>query len=267
MRSSAADDRRAVVLRGGTANRDRVVRIGDTVRRPTRPTQPATAALLGYLESVGFEGVPRHLGLDGEGREVLSYLPGEAVVPPYPAWAMTDEALVSVARLLRRFHEALDGFDPAPHVWPGPVPARYRTSLVTHNDPNLDNIVFRDGRAVGLIDFDLAAPGSRVWEVAAAARFWAPLREACDVDDARRGARLVRLRRFVDAYGLDDHERDGFVDAVLANHDWLYGIVREAAESGHAAFAGYWDEGGSARADRSRRWTVAHADEVRRALG
>ena len=74
--------------------------------------------------------------------------------------------------------------------------------LVSHNDPNLDNIVFRDGRAVALIDFDLASPGSRVWDVACAARLWAPLRPDRYIDDARRGRALARFRLFVDSYGL-----------------------------------------------------------------
>jgi hypothetical protein len=100
-----------VQLEGGIANRGRVVRIGDTVRRPIRPTSRATHALLQHLGRVGFDGAPRFLGIDGQGREVLSYIPGAAVIPPYPAWALTDAALVSVAMLLRRYHEAVVDFD------------------------------------------------------------------------------------------------------------------------------------------------------------
>ena len=91
---------REIPLHGGTANRGLVVRVGDTVRRPYRPTSPATHALLRHLAIEGFGGAPRFLGVDSDGREVLSYLPGRAVTPPYPAWALTDAALVSVATLL-----------------------------------------------------------------------------------------------------------------------------------------------------------------------
>ncbi len=45
-----------------------------------------------------------------------------------------DEALVSAADLLRRFHRAAASFDPAGYAWPRAVPARYRTGLVSHND-------------------------------------------------------------------------------------------------------------------------------------
>jgi thiamine kinase-like enzyme len=80
---------------------------------------------------------------------------------------MTEAALVSVARLLRDYHDATLGFRAELHAWPDPVPVAYRgDGVTTHNDPNLDNVVFRDGRAVALIDFDLASPGSRAWDVA-----------------------------------------------------------------------------------------------------
>jgi hypothetical protein len=256
---------REIPLRGGTANRGQVFRVGDTVRRPLRPTSPATRALLDHLARVGFSGAPRYLGIDGDGREVLSYIPGEAVTPPYPPWALTDDALVSVARLLRHYHEAVATFDPAPYTWPRPVPPAFRDGLVSHNDPNLDNVVFRDRVAVALIDFDLAGPGSAVWDVAAAARLWAPLRTDRDIADARRGRALPRFRIFVDAYGLAGAQRELLVTAVTDNHDWCYDVVRHGAETGNAGFVEYWANGAE-RAARTRRWYARSADVLRAAL-
>ena len=254
-----------VPLPGGIANQGLVHRVGDTVHRPRRPTSPATHALLRHLAGVGFDGAPRFLGVDPQGREVLSYIPGEAVVPPYPGWALTDAAIVSVAALLRRYHQAVSSFDPTPHTWPESPPPEFCTGLVSHNDPNLDNVVFRDGEAVALIDFDLASPGSRLWDVAAAARLWAPLRPDGDIADARRGRALGRFRLFVDAYGLDRRDPDRIVAAVLANHDWLYGVVKRGAEDGNPGFAEYW-RGAAARAGRTRRWYVRNRDLLRAAL-
>src|SRR3954453_19093036 len=114
-----------VQLVGGTANRGLVVRVGDTVRRPLRASSTATHALLEHLERVGFDGAPRVLGVDAQGREVLSYLPGETVRAPYPAWSMTDEALNSVAVLLRTYHQAVADFRPAGLEWAEPVPPSY----------------------------------------------------------------------------------------------------------------------------------------------
>ncbi|MCO1657196.1 phosphotransferase [Pseudonocardia humida] len=255
-----------IPLHGGTANRGRVHRVGDTVRRPLRPTSAATHALLRHLQDVGFEGAPRVLGVDGEGREVLSYVPGEAVTAPAPAWGLTDAALVSVGRLLRRFHEAAAGFDPTPYTWSHAVPAPFDGAGVAHNDPNLDNVVFRDGVAVALIDFDLAAPGAPLWDVAAAARLWAPLRAPVDVADARRFRALRRLRILVDAYGLDERGRADLLTAVLDNHEWMCEIVRTGAAAGVPGFAEYWTPDAVERNARARRWLHDNADAVAAAL-
>ena len=252
-------------LHGGTANRGAVFRVGDTVRRPSRPTMPATAALLDHLASVGFE-APRHLGLDRQGREVLSYVPGEAVTPPYPSWALDRPALLSVARLLRRYADAVADFDATRHEWPVRPPPEFTGPSVAHNDPNLDNVVFRDGRAVALIDFDLAAPAAAVWDVAAAARLWAPLRPPDTISDARRSDALERFRAFVDAYGLEDEDRARVVAAASAHHDWAYRIVERGAEQGRPGFASYWTSDAAVRSRRTREWLSAGAQSLQALL-
>lgn len=254
-------------LTGGTANRGLVVRVGDTVRRPLRARSASTHALLHHLEEVGFPGAPRFLGIDRQGREVLSFIEGEAVLPPYPPWAMTDEALSSVARLLRAFHDATRGFRSGGLAWSVDVPEGHRDeAIICHNDPNLDNVVFRDGRAIALIDFDLSSPGSRVWDVATAARLWAPLRTAADIADDRRARSLERFRILVDAYGADI-DRDELVAALIPTHDWCYDVVRQGAEDGTAGFVEYWQQGGAARAARTRTWYLREAATLRAALG
>ncbi|MBN9100897.1 MULTISPECIES: phosphotransferase [unclassified Pseudonocardia] len=255
-----------VPLLGGTANRGRVHRVGDTVRRPMRPTSAATHALLRHLEDVGFDGAPRVLGIDDAGREVLTYMPGDAVTVPLPDWGLTDDALRSTGELLRRFHDAVAGFDPAPHTWSHPTPAAFRGGGIAHNDPNLDNVVFRDGRAVALIDFDLAAPGSPVWDLATAARLWAPLRSPSDVSDVRRGRGLERLRILVDAYGLDEQGRELLVTALREAHDWMVTIVAEGARDGVPGFAAYWTPDAAERARRTDAWMEHNTDAIRAVL-
>jgi hypothetical protein len=251
-----------LLLSGGTANRGRVVRVGDTVVRPVAPCKAATHALLAHLEAVGFDGAPRVLAA-GPVTETLTYIAGRAAVPPFPDDVLTDEALVSVADLLRRYHGAVASFDPAGYTWPRPVPARYRTDLVSHNDVYPANVVFRDGRAVALIDFDLAGPGSAVWDVTSAARLFVPLLDESDVADARRGRALERFRLFLAASGLPRAGRLAVVSALLDNHDWTYAIVTEAAAAGHAGFADHWRAIAPA-AGRARRWCERHQRALRR---
>jgi hypothetical protein len=265
--STSKDSAREVQLHGGITNAGLVTRVGDTVRRPWRPTTPATQALLAHLERVGFDGAPRHLGIDERGREVLTYIPGEAVMAPYPEWALTDEALLSVAHLLRRYHDAIAGFDPAGHDWPSPIPPRYRGGVISHNDLNLDNVIFVAGRAVALIDFDLAGPGCTLWDVAGAARLWAPVRPDGDTPAGVRGRSLGRLALFADAYGLPRSQRCELAEAMVASHEWSYRIVSRAVAAGHEAFGVYWNAGGGTRAERTRRWLDSNLRQVRQSLG
>jgi len=250
----------ATPLPGATANRGLVLRVGDTVQRPAAPCWRATHALLAHLAAAGFDGAPRALAVNA-GTETLTYIEGQAAVLPVPADLLSDAALVSVAELLRRYHRAAASFDPAGYRWPRPIPARFRTGLVSHNDVHPANLVFRDGRAVALIDFDLAGPGSAVWDIAAAARSWAPLYDEQDITDGRQGRALERFRIFVHACGLTRAERREVAEAVVANHDWTYEIVTEAAAAGHRGFADHWNQVAGTAA-RARRWCGRHQRDL-----
>ena len=139
--------------------------------------------------------------------------------------------------------------------------SRYRTGLVSHNDVYPANVVFRDGRAVALIDFDLAGPGSAVWDFAAAARLFVPLLDEADVTDSRSGRALERFRIFLAASGLPRAARLGVVGALLDNHDWTYAIVTEAAAAGHQGFADHW-RAVAEPASRARRWAQRHQRDL-----
>src|SRR5713226_6160740 len=89
LRSSAAQapcpsrDRRASSLLmqeerlGGGRSTAGVVRVGDTIHRPTGPWTPTIHAYLRHLRAAGFTSAPDVLGIDERGREVLSYIDGE----------------------------------------------------------------------------------------------------------------------------------------------------------------------------------------------
>jgi hypothetical protein len=116
-----------------------IVRIGDTVRRPVRPFSLTVQAYLAHLRDAGFTGAPLPLGVDEQGREVLSYVPGDVPRNPLPPEAAGDEVLVALARLIRALHDASAGWlPPADAVWGG-TPANVgriadRTELVSHCD-------------------------------------------------------------------------------------------------------------------------------------
>ncbi|MFF9585454.1 phosphotransferase [Streptomyces achromogenes] len=144
-------------LPGGFVNA--VVRVGDTVRRPVSARTRFVGDLLRLFEARGWSGAPRYFGVDDEGREVLSYLVGHvAWEPRQPAAVSSDESLVTVARLVREFHDLTAG-----------TPLAGDQEVVCHNDLSPKNTVYRlDGgelRPAAFIDWDLAAPGTRIHDI------------------------------------------------------------------------------------------------------
>jgi hypothetical protein len=111
-------DQAEVPLAGGDVT-DGVVRVGGTVRRPVGPHSPLVHALLAHLESVGFAGAPRFLGIDSTGREVLSYIDGEVAGRPRPPWIADETRLASVGQLVRAYDDAAASFTPATDVLTG----------------------------------------------------------------------------------------------------------------------------------------------------
>jgi hypothetical protein len=91
-----------------------IVRIGDTVRRPLRPFSLTVQAYLAHLRDAGFAGAPLPLGVDVQGREVLSFVPGDVARWLPPEERAGEEVLVALARLIRSLHEASAGWVPPP---------------------------------------------------------------------------------------------------------------------------------------------------------
>lgn len=247
-------------LPGGTANRGRVIRVGNTVHRPRGPQTPAVHALLRHLDRAGFTGAPHPLGL-GPRTEVLGYLDGCAATEPLADWALHEAALASVGALLREYHRHAAGFPGDRRRWQRPVPEPWRGALVTHNDVNPANVIFRDGRAVALIDFDLAAPGTAAWDLAVTACFWSPLRDPADVPAPRRGTRLHRFRLLLDSYGADAALRREVIAAAPEANRWIAAIIEDAASRGHPAFGKLWQRDMGVH-ERAAAWLAEHSGEL-----
>lgn len=244
-------------LAGGVAHAGSVVRVGDHVLRPSNPHSGAVHALLRALRDAGFEGTQVPVRIDDDGRERLVFIAGEVPTPPYPGWAQSDDALAAIGALMARFHEAARWFDPAPYRWSADMADPAGGPVVCHNDVCLENVVFRDGTAVALIDFDFAAPGRPVWDVASFARMCVPVDD--DVNAARLGwhdaDRHARLRLVADSYGLDAGERRALVEVLDGQIAAGGEFVRRRVEAGDPGFVAMWTEmGGDERFERRRRW-------------
>lgn len=171
-----------IPLPGGQINA--VVRIGDTVRRSTAGDHSLQHALFAHLEAKGFVAAPRFLGYDEAGREILTFLPGQVL---FDKDDFSDAQLAAAAALLRTYHDATTDF--------GPVLGA-GAEVMCHNDWTPANTTFIDDMPSGMIDFDTARPGTRLWDLSYSAWLWLGLGEQVwSPEDQRR-----RLALFAAAY-------------------------------------------------------------------
>jgi hypothetical protein len=264
-----------IPLAGGDVT-EGVVRVGDTVRRPVGPHSPLVHALLAHLASIGFEGAPRFLGIDRAGREVLSYVDGEVAGRPRPPWIADEARLASVGRLVRAYDDAAASFIPPPGALPGAQPTErpgippapvYPPELIGHVDITPENVVFRDGRAFALIDFDLAKPATRADEMFNAMMWWAPLADPRDADPLLRGVDVPRRARILaDAYGLSDADRERVIEVALVRSRRSWHLMKDRAETDGGGWQRMWDEGVGDVIKRREAWLERHAAALTAAL-
>jgi hypothetical protein len=190
---------------GGNLND--AVRVGHTVRRRAGPWTPAVHALLNFLEREDFE-APRVLGMDEQGREILEYIEGEAHAgnpAPLPDEVFREEHMIGAAEHLRRYHNLVAEFAAPP-----------------------------DAKYVLTLDWDLAGPGPRIWDVANAAYCWVPLiAGATAVPGIKERAR--RLRVFCESYGFED--RSTLLGAIRDRIIYVGEFIENQARSGDPGFS------------------------------
>lgn len=233
------------MLTGG--NSTTVVRVDDSVRRTVGPWTPAVHALLSRLRAEGITEVPEPRGVDEDSREVLSYIVGVVPGYPLPEWVWAETVLAAAGRLLRRIHDASTALVGEDLVWQ--LPTHHPVEVICHNDFAPYNLVFRNGRLRGVIDFDTASPGPRIWDLAYLAYRLVPL-----TDDAHDGGppapeRAGRLRLLIDSYEMP-YEPAELLAAVAARLEELAAFTdARAAETGRDDFA---EHAAMYRRDRDR---------------
>ena len=243
------------------------IRVGDTMRRPARPWSASVQAVLGHLRAAGLTGIPEPLGFDELGREVLGYVAGEVWDYPLPELVWRESTLVAAARLLRRCHDATAGFvPPAGARWMLPMPDDLAAEVVCHNDFAPYNVVFGDDGPVGVIDWETAAPGARVWDVAYAAYRFVPL--SCAAPEALQAV-PVQARRvavFSDAYGLGAEARAILLATVARRIAALRDLIVSQAESGNPVFAAHLADGHVEEYEADLEYLRASASALARSL-
>jgi hypothetical protein len=207
-------------LQGGNSNR--VFKEGNTVVRTTGVWSPFVHALLQYLTTAGFKESPVFLG-QFSNSERLTYFSGEVGNYPLKPFMRSDEMVVEAAQLLRKYHDITQHFVvPRFSVFQLPVDPDIPHEVICHNDFAPYNLVFNENHIVGIIDFDTAGPGTRLWDIAYAVYRFAPLAKDAHCRDMGWDLapdRAHRLKLFCDAYGLEN--RALLIETVIKRLEFL----------------------------------------------
>lgn len=233
-----------IPLAGGSINA--VVRVGDTVRRPTGAWTPAVHHLLRYLTEKGFDGVPRPLGVDDRGREILTFIDGEPALRAWPERLRNDDGLVDLIRLLLDYHEAVRDYRPRSDArWFGGSAALAPGQVIIHGDIGPWNTLWRQGRPVAIIDWDFAGPGDPLDDVAELALYAVPMRDdahavECGFEEAPD--RGHRLRVVCATYGHGATPAD-LVDRAVIHWQKDVADIEEHGPKGVEPWAGFFARG------------------------
>jgi len=178
--------------------------------------------------------VPRFLGLDETGREILTYLPGKTMGPDYPPdhpCLHSDDALRDMARFMRRLHDVSVGFLPTAveNGWKNPYFPHETPETMCHGDAAIWNFVFVEDRLAGMFDFDQAYPGTRAWDLTSTVFSAVGLVPYDYVPHLHAADRRRRIQLFFEAYGMDCPPN--FLELLIIRHQ----NVCDEMEAGAAA--------------------------------
>jgi hypothetical protein len=250
-----------IPLEGGNLNHG-IVRVGDTVRRAAGPWTPGVHALLGHLTEVGYP-APRPIGVDEQGREVLSFIPGVAAHPDHLDVLATREGVHRAGRLVDDYHRAQESFvAPRGSAWQdnGRDPSG-SGEVLAHNDLSPWNLVV--GRRWVFIDWDLVAPGRRNWDLA-----WALHSLVGLWPESTHGhtETCARITAFCDGARVEHRDRGRLLDAVVERTAHNASEIRRRASSGDPAYCRMLELGHAERWESGTRHVQSHLERWSRLI-
>lgn len=192
------------LLAGGNTT-EGVVKADRTVRRPRGRRSSFASEVLRALNEAGVAWAPAYLGIDAEGRDTLSYIPGTTTDHP----SQRDErCYAAFGGILRELHDFSRG-----------IPLASNSECLVHGDPGPFNVIMAEGMPVALIDWDSVHPGDPMEDVGYAGWTWCIQAVGnVPVEDQAR-----RLRLLADGYD-PELTADVLIEAVFRSQDAIIRI-------------------------------------------
>ncbi len=221
------------VLHGGREGK--ITKEENIVIRPGNVWTTYVQTFLAYMHDNGFNHIPKPYGINEKGMEMVSYVDGTVYNDCLPKEILTDNVLIEVAKLLRRYHDIGEKYIhqlTGEEVWM--LPERLPVEVMCHGDFAPYNITFVDGCVHGIIDFDTLHPGPRIWDIAYAVYRWIPFVSLTNPDYCYEiNEQIRRLKLFADAYDLTNSEREQLPNMMIERISSLVSYMRNEADSGN----------------------------------
>lgn len=229
-------------LIGGNMN-PLVVRVGDHVRRAGGPWTSTVHRFLRHLRAAGFVDGPMPVSIEDDGTEVLTFIPGRALLAT-DAVSLSLAELTTIGALCGRFHRAsLSYVGSEDDNWnrtSSDVGGPWR--IVCHNDLAPWNLIARpDGW--GLIDWDFASPGRPEWDLAWAIHTLVPTFPDVGVPDKLVVERMLAFWRGYEQLGILDVELDRTVDTIVERLASEVNRLRTESAAGSPAYIKLVEDG------------------------
>jgi len=224
------------ILAGGRVGK--IFREDDIVRRPANKWTIHIHQFLNYLHENGVSFVPKPIGITEQNDELITYMPGDVFNYPLPKKLLSEEALISSAKLLYKFHEVSKTYVSKltmDEQWM--LPSVEPIEVMCHGDFAPYNVTTNNGIAIGIIDFDTLHPGSKMWDIVYGLYRFVPLSWDANTEaNFTLQEKIKRTALFLDTYGINADARKNTVKLLISRLQALMSFMQAEAANGNEDF-------------------------------